>query len=162
MVPGREAMARSALRSAMADLRMRELREGVWMRPRNLDHGSSPALRLVEAQCQRFESRPTDVTGRALAAQLWDLDGWAATADAHRSVIAQTGAALDAGEEPALAAAFVLSAAVLRLLVTDPLLPEELTPPGWPGQELRDEFDAFYADFGRHLAAWTASRHAVG
>jgi phenylacetic acid degradation operon negative regulatory protein len=52
----------------------------------------------------------------------------------------------------------VLSAAVLRHLQADPLLPGELLPRRWPGAELRalyDDFDAAYravlADWGRRL-----------
>jgi phenylacetic acid degradation operon negative regulatory protein len=48
-----------------------------------------------------------------------------------------------------------VSAAVLRHLLADPLLPEELLPAGWPGAELRalyDDFDTRYREvLLRHL-----------
>jgi phenylacetic acid degradation operon negative regulatory protein len=155
VVPGREAAARAALREAMAELRMGELREGVWMRPDNLEPPSSQALALVAEQCHRFVARSIDVSDGDLAADLWDLAAWAATADEYRSAIERTDAALGDGEEPALAAGFVLSAAVLRLMLTDPLLPDGLAPARWPAQALRAEFEAFYVRFRGALRGWT-------
>ena len=152
--PARSPAARTALRTAMSDLRMGELREGVWMRPDNLDHASGPSLRLVEEQCHRFAATSTDTTDDVLASRLWDLTHWAATANAHRTLVKQVESGLAAEDGRALAAGFVLSAAVLRLMVTDPLLPDELAPTAWPGTTLRDEFDAFYNEFGTHLQAW--------
>ena len=38
---------------------------------------------------------------------------------------------------------FVVSAAVLRHFQADPLLPDEVLPPGWPGPALRDDYDRF-------------------
>ena len=39
-------------------------------------------------------------------------------------------------------AVFTAAAALLRHLRTDPLLPAELLPPGWPGDELRTRYSA--------------------
>ena len=47
---------------------------------------------------------------------------------------------------------FVTSAAVLRLLQRDPLLPAELLPPGWPGDDLRRAYDRYDAAY---RAVWT-------
>src|SRR5690606_31806078 len=48
----RAAADRAALRRALADLRLGELREGVWMRPANLPADRSPdARRVASAQC---------------------------------------------------------------------------------------------------------------
>ncbi|MFI7131762.1 PaaX family transcriptional regulator C-terminal domain-containing protein [Nonomuraea sp. NPDC050153] len=121
---------RAAFRATMTALRLAELREGTWMRPANLVRAWPEA---VTAQCTLIDGRPhADPT-----ALLWDLDGWAA--EAHR---------LERSLERAggLAEGFLVSAAVLRHLLADPLLPDELLPAGWPGAELRARYD----DFDRH------------
>jgi phenylacetic acid degradation operon negative regulatory protein len=118
---------RAAFRHTMAALRLAELREGTWLRPSNLVRGWPE---IVTAQCTLIDGRPHgDPTPL-----LWDLDGWAT--EAHRLE-----RALDRAD--GLAEGFLVSAAVLRHLVADPLLPEELLPAGWPGAELRARYDDF-------------------
>ena len=63
----------------------------------------------------------------ALAAALWDLDGWARR---RRRPAAGAMAGLPPTGPDDLAPGFVLSAAVLRHLQADPLLPAELLPAG--------------------------------
>ncbi|GAA3229294.1 PaaX family transcriptional regulator C-terminal domain-containing protein [Actinocorallia longicatena] len=134
----RAAADRAALRQAMADLRLAELREGTWLRPANLDR---PRPGVVTEQCAWFEARP-DGDPAELAARLWDLDAWSARAgDLSR--------ALDPGAS--LADRFVVSAAVLRHLLQDPLLPDPLLPGDWPGGTLRAQYAAFQADFEHFL-----------
>lgn len=130
---------RAALRATMTALRLGELREGTWMRPANLliDWPDT-----VTAQCTLIEGRPHDDP----TALLWDLDGWAAEARRLEK-------ALDQAE--GLAEGFLVSAAVLRHLLADPLLPDELLPADWPGVELRaryEDFDRAYREvLHRHL-----------
>jgi phenylacetic acid degradation operon negative regulatory protein len=138
---GRTASGRVALRAAMRDLRMAELREGVWLRPANLR-----LPRGEETQCTWFTARPEE-DATALAGRLWDLGSWAARADELSKRIRR----LRLGDADALAPGFVLSAAVLRHLQADPLLPHSLLPDNWPGTVLREEFDRYDAAF---LAAW--------
>jgi phenylacetic acid degradation operon negative regulatory protein len=135
----RPAAERAALRQAMAGLRLAELREGTWLRPANL---SRPRPEIVTQQCTFLEGRPEQDSAE-LAASLWDLTGWAERAGALR-------AALDSASS--LAEQFTVSAAVLRHLLTDPLLPEQLLPQDWPGPALRAHCDRFVADFERLLA----------
>ncbi|MEU5429909.1 PaaX family transcriptional regulator C-terminal domain-containing protein [Streptomyces olivoreticuli] len=124
---------RAALRQAMAALRLAELREGCWTRPANLVR-DRPAV--VAGQCAVFTGEPEDDPAR-LAATLWDLDGWAARATA-----------LEAALRPgSLAEQFTVSAAVLRHLLADPILPGALLPPGWPGHRLREHYEAFDGSF---------------
>ncbi|WP_116214931.1 PaaX family transcriptional regulator C-terminal domain-containing protein [Streptomyces olivoreticuli] len=124
---------RAALRQAMAALRLAELREGCWTRPANLVR-DRPAV--VAGQCAVFTGEPEDDPAR-LAATLWDLDGWAARATA-----------LEAALRPgSLAEQFTVSAAVLRHLLADPVLPGALLPPGWPGERLREHYEAFDGAF---------------
>lgn len=44
-----------------------------------------------------------------------------------------------------------MSAAVLRHLLADPLLPAELLPADWPGTRLRARYDDFDRDYRRAL-----------
>ncbi|MGH2758386.1 MAG: PaaX family transcriptional regulator C-terminal domain-containing protein [Actinomycetota bacterium] len=158
----RTAAQRAGLRSAMRALRLAELREGVWMRPDNLDAADLPHARTVaDEQCTWFRARPEvldDIPGemsdRRLAATLWDLGGWLTRGnELRRRMSTQTGR-LERGRKDALAAGFLLAAAVLRHMQSDPLLPPELLGDDWPGRALRDEFDAFERAFGLRWREW--------
>jgi phenylacetic acid degradation operon negative regulatory protein len=116
----------------MTSLRLAELREGTWLRPANLTR-ERPAL--VTAQCTFFTGQPESPD---LAERLWDLPAWAARAR-------ELAAALD--EAADLSAQFTLAAAVLRHFLADPLLPQELLPPDWPGTDLRTRYDDFDTRF---------------
>ena len=145
----RSARARAALRTAARTLRLGQLREGVWLRPANLDPARhTEASEVVTAQAMTLVARPADPL--ALAGTLWDLPGWAATAHTLEGLLARHVEELDDGDDPvALADGFLLSAAVLRHLVADPLLPAELTGEVWPGEPLR----AVYDDYDRRYKA---------
>jgi phenylacetic acid degradation operon negative regulatory protein len=155
VVEGRRAATqRSHLRDAMRRLRLAELREGTWMRPANLAPTPETADRLILAeQCERFSALPRDEPER-LAAELWDLDGWAA--EAHRLIgaLATWNRPLDAGDVEALAPSFVVSAAVLRHFLADPLLPDQLLPPNWPGEELRSAYATTRTTFVTTYVGW--------
>jgi phenylacetic acid degradation operon negative regulatory protein len=141
---GRSAAERVELRRAFADARFAEWREGVWLRPDNLGHSAGEGVPR-EAPLRWLTMTPDDDPAR-LAAELWELDAWAA----------RGGALLVAGpEEPGdlvssapqwAADVFAAAAASLRHLRTDPLLPPELLPADWPAGDLRDRY-------GRYLAA---------
>lgn len=130
---GRSAADRAALRTQLQSLRVAELREGVWTRPANLRRGWPVELMAI-SEC--FESRPLG-DAAALAAELWDLEGWA---DRGHELLA----ALPRTTEPA--ARFTLVAAMVRHLQSDPILPAELTPSGWPGAALRSAYDDYRAE----------------
>lgn len=130
----RPAAERGALRAAMAELRMAELREGTWLRPDNLVR-ARPAV--AAGQCTWLSGAP-DGDPAELAARLWDLDGWARRA---RTLLA----AMDSAQGPA--ERFPVAAAILRQLLTDPVLPARLLPDDWPGAGLRSRYD----DFEREL-----------
>jgi phenylacetic acid degradation operon negative regulatory protein len=129
--------ARADLRSALESARLAELREGVWLRPDNIDV-TWPAV--VDEQCTVVHARDVDPS---LAKRLWPLDEWAAEADELRAEIARFVGPLEDADTGALADGFVVSAAVLRHFQGDPLLPEELLPRDWPGAALREEYDRF-------------------
>jgi phenylacetic acid degradation operon negative regulatory protein len=137
----RTAEARAELRAALESVRLSELREGVWLRPDNIDV-TWPAV--VDEQCTIVHARDVDP---ALVTRLWPLDVWADGANARRGEMAELVEPLERGDTDALAEGFVVSAAVLRHFQADPLLPEELLPSAWPGTALRAEYDRFDAAY---------------
>lgn len=154
---GRAASARAELREAMRALRLAEWREGVWVRPDNLPRGVlGGAEAVAAAQCEWVAGRP-EADGAELAARLWDLRGWEATAAGLREEMAASLPRLRAGDTGELAPAFVLAAAVLRHQQADPLLPDTLLPPTWPGTPLRHEYETYEAAFRTVLRAWTST-----
>jgi phenylacetic acid degradation operon negative regulatory protein len=136
---------RRARRAALRQARLGELRDGVWLRPANLDLVLADALREgVEA----FTSVPSGAPV-LLAATCFDLAGWARRARTLHDALAAT--VLD--DEGALASGFERDAEVLRHLQRDPLLPAELLPRGWPGDALRASYEDFDARYRALLAA---------
>jgi phenylacetic acid degradation operon negative regulatory protein len=130
----RPAAERATLRQAMARLRLAELREGTWLRPANLDRDRPD---IITGQCALFVARPED-DPVALAASLWDLGGWARRADRLRAGFDRASG---------VAEQFTVSAAILRHMLADPLLPALLLPAGWPGESLRATYDRFEGAF---------------
>ena len=131
---GTDARTRAALRTTMHGKRFGELREGVWMRPDNLDLDLDSD---VHARLRILKAR--DDAPAQLAGQLWDLPGWASAG--HR-LLDEIASAADVPSR------FVAAAAIVRHLLTDPTLPAELLPADWPGAGLR----AAYHDFAAELA----------
>lgn len=132
----RSRSERDAFRNAMRAQRMAELREGLWLRPANIDVAASDdSDDLVYFTCY-----PRDPA--QLARRLWDLEAWSERA---RALLAAMGDPLD------LPAAFSVSAAVLRHLTVDPLLPDELVADDWPGEHLRARYASFDSRFRARL-----------
>lgn len=136
----RSAADRLELRNAAAALHLAELREGVWIRPDNLDRLRLPPSRAVlERQCVRFYRAATDVPADTVRS-LFSLDTWAADA---RRLIAAIHDELDTEQaefDDAIAHwtyRFALLTAVVTHLQLDPLLPAELIGEEWPGPALR-------------------------
>jgi len=145
---GSTADVRGARRRALAYTRMAELREGVWMRPANVPVELPEAL---AADVELLRARPGD-PGH-LAGRLWDLARWAEQAAALLDALG----ALPVDGPDALAPGFELSAAVLRHLQADPLLPAELLPATWPGARLRATYDRWDARYRATLRTWSRS-----
>ena len=151
----RSAAHRAELRAAMSDGRVAEWREGVWTRPDNLP---PPALTgPLAGQCAWLTARPVDDPA-GLAAQLWDLEMLAVRARRLEERLEDSRPALDQGDTGVLAPGFMLSAAVLRHVAADPVLPDTLLPPDWPGTRLRATYDEWDAAYRRLLADWHRSR----
>lgn len=129
---GTDARTRASLRNALQDNRFGELREGVWMRPDNVavDLGAevTERVRILDAR----DPRPDDLAGL-----LWDLPAWAA---AGRELLAGMAEAVDTPGR------FVVAAAMVRHLLTDPVLPDALLPADWPGADLRSAYNDFAAE----------------
>jgi phenylacetic acid degradation operon negative regulatory protein len=138
---GRDAVDRARLRADLSAARLAELREGVWMRPANLDR---PAF--TDPHTTMMLARPADPA--LLVTKLWNLDEWAETGRAL--LAASTGPQLN-GQRLAAVAALV------RHLRTDPALPHELTPPDWPAAAMR----AAYADYRTQLQVHNTRREGA-
>jgi len=146
---GSSADQRAARRRRLALARLAEQREGVWLRPDNLDLRPDPA---DDPDLAVYAAAPAG-DPVALAASLWDLDGWARSA----GVLADRMAARPTRGPDDLAPGFTLSAAVLRHLQADPLLPPELLPAGWPGPGLRRAYATWDRRYRDVLRAWGRS-----
>ena len=70
---GTDPRSRAALRNTMHNKRFGELREGVWMRPDNLDLELAPMSRPGCGYSRRATTSPVELAG-----QLWDLTEWVA------------------------------------------------------------------------------------
>lgn len=132
---GLAAPARAAFRKELQDLRFAELREGVWLRPDNL------CLDLPGPVRDRVRVlRARDEDPAELASRLWDVSAWSRTGHRLLREIA------DAQDLPAR---FSVAAAMVRHLLTDPVLPAELLSADWPGMRIR----AAYSDFAAEMSA---------
>lgn len=140
------AEVRGQRRRALEQARLGELRQGVWMRPDNValqvDGDAVGDALLMKA------SPSGDLP--ALAAQLWDLEGWRMRAEALIAALD----ALSVEGAVQLAPGFVLSASVLRHFQADPLLPDQLLPSSWPGSRLRARYEVWDASYRSVLAQW--------
>jgi len=149
----RPAADRLELRTAATALHLAEIREGVWIRPDNLDPQRLPTSRAVlDAQCVHFHGADSDITVNATRS-LFALDSWS---DDARSLIVAMDDELDAArhdddEIAALTYQFTLSIDVVRHLQLDPLLPAPLIPRDWPAATLRSAYRRFDDSFKRHM-----------
>jgi phenylacetic acid degradation operon negative regulatory protein len=160
VVDGTERRApadRAALRQSLLELRLAELREGVWARPDNLDPNRAPTSSEVVGQwCTAWSG--ASPSPRTLGRDLWDLRAWADEAGRLGADMERHYPRLVDGDMTALADGFVTAAAVLRHLQADPLLPEELLDEAlddaWPGTVLRTAYDRYDAAYRAVLRTW--------
>lgn len=129
---GTDAKTRATLRTTLQAKRFGELREGVWMRPANLDLQLAGELR---GRVRVLSARDDDPAG--LVDALWDLPTWVG---AGRRLLDDLSGASD------VPARFVAAAATVRHLLADPVLPAELLPDDWPGAALRQAYHDFAAE----------------
>lgn len=130
---GTDPRTRASFRTALAQARFGELRDGVWLRPDNLGE------QLPAEIAQRVRvMRAQDDDPAELANQLWDLPKWSSEG---LRLLGDIAAADD------IPGRFVVAAGIVRHLLTDPMLPAELLPADWPGRNLR----LAYANFATQL-----------
>lgn len=129
---GVEPRTRAAMRTTLQQNRFGELREGVWLRPDNLEV-SLPED--VTRRARAMHTRDDDPSG--LARQLWDLPAWSRAAE---QLLDDMATASD------IPGRFVAAAGMVRHLLTDPVLPDELLPSGWPAKALRESYFRFADD----------------
>lgn len=138
-VPSDDAAVRSATRTALTGARFGELREGVWMRPANIDVTlDDPA---VVPRVTMFDAEP-DGSPSDLAQQLFAPTVWA---ERSTELIAALDDAADLRDR------FEVAAQVVRHIMRDPLLPDELCPAPWPGELIRERYGSFRAEFSAHV-----------
>lgn len=140
---------RAARRRALGRARLAEWREGVWIRPDDLAVAPIDGVQLVSAALGL--DRADEI---ALAAALWPLDAWSTRARELLHRLDLVAPALEASDPAALAPGFVVSAAVLRHLQADPLLPGALLPTSWTGAQLRERYEPWDAAYRALLRAW--------
>ncbi len=148
----RTASDRLELRKAAMALHLADFREGVWIRPDNLDSQRLSASRAVlDRQCTHFHGAATDITTDKMRS-LFALDGWA---DDARALIDAMQTALERDKRDDTAQSFTdefaLSIAVVRHLQLDPLLPAELVADHWPGNALRGTYRRFDGAFKKRM-----------
>jgi len=132
---GTDARTRAALRLALQHSRFAELREGVWLRPGNLVTELPGEVRGRVRVLHASDDAPAE-----LAATLWDLPAWSKTG--HRLL-------RDMDRAAGIPERFAVAAAMVRHLLTDPVLPADLVPADWPADRLR----LAYADFAALLVS---------
>ncbi|HUH69825.1 MAG TPA: transcriptional regulator [Mycobacterium sp.] len=150
----RPASDRLELRKAARALHLAEIREGVWIRPDNLNPDRLPTSRSVlDAQCVHFHGAAADLAADTVTA-LFSLDRWAH--DARRLALAMEDELDCAADEAAdmtatLTYQFALSISVVRHLQLDPLLPVALLPGQWPARQLRATYRRLDKAFKRRM-----------
>jgi phenylacetic acid degradation operon negative regulatory protein len=151
-VGARSAAERAELRRDLRHLHFAELRDGCWIRPDNLaPDAAEPAA--VATQCRHYVLRPVDDDPTALAAALFDLDGWSAVATTRLAAL--TAAERDPDD---LARQFTAASLLLAHVRTDPLLPDALVPTDWPGTAVRVAYDAWEERFTQRWREWATRR----
>ena len=146
---------RNRRRRSLSLARLAELREGVWLRPDNLD---LVLPEEVDLDVLHLRSRVDD--DAALMRRLWEPERRAAGADELITLLDRH----PPNDWADLAPCFEIGAAVVRHFQADPLLPRQLLPASWPGERLRRTYDEWYRRYRRLLAAWSRSarRPATG
>jgi phenylacetic acid degradation operon negative regulatory protein len=127
---GKDPASRLHLRRSMLGDHFAELREGLWMRPDNLDWTPAPD---ITDDLELLRARPDHHAGD-LAHRLFAPHRWAATG---RDLLAHAERATTPHDR------LTAVATIVRHLTHDPLLPTELLPDDWPGGALRRTYDAF-------------------
>ena len=157
---GRSSSDRTKLRRTLADLGLGELREGVWMRPTNLDPDRQAGARAKLADhVAWFRLAPIEpAEATETINRLFDLDGWAATATELAEAIGDS-RGLIGSDDDAVVSGFNLASATLRHLAHDPHLPAELAPCWWPADDLRKAYHDYEVAYQQLLRRFLRRAH---
>ncbi len=132
----RRSMAeRRAFRDSMVGARFAELRPDIWMRPANTPvPPRSPDVLVTSGplECDDVDD---------LVRRLWPLDELEAAAQRLAAAVDRQRSAIDRGDIELLPLTFMVSAAAVRFLRTEPQLPTELAPSTWTAPMLRAMYD---------------------
>lgn len=148
----RRSMAeRRAFRESMVGSRLAELRPDIWMRPANSPAPSrSPGVLVTTGPLECDDVH--DLVGR-----LWPLAEIEVTAHRLADALDRQRSTIDDGDNARLPQTFMVSAAVVRFLRTEPRLPASLEPTTWTANELRSRYDEFNTAFRRQLRRFFAT-----
>ncbi len=141
----RSVAERRAFRTSMHGARVAELRPEVWLRPANVAAPPrAPGVLMTRGPLECDDERD-------LVERLWPLDEIEARAllihralEIHRPVI-------DAENDADLPVTFMISAATIRFLRTEPQLPESLTPARFTAPAIRPLFQEFSRAFDQQV-----------
>ena len=137
----RQLADRRRFRALMANHRFGELRPDIWMRPANLPV-PSPARDWIVTTGPIAGADPSELRDR-----LWDIDALGRRGTALLATVTRLHAETDWTDPASIPDVFLASAAVVRYLRDDPLLPPELTARDWPTSRLRPAYDALELAF---------------
>jgi phenylacetic acid degradation operon negative regulatory protein len=132
----RQLADRRRFRASMANHRFGELRPDIWMRPANLDP-PSPTPDVIVITGTLAGADPIELRDR-----LWDIATMRRRGAVLSATVDRLRAETDWSDPASIPEVFVTSAAVVRYLRDEPLLPPGLSPPDWPADELRPAYDA--------------------
>jgi DNA-binding transcriptional regulator PaaX len=149
-VPETDRSARERVRRTLTRHGFGPLAPATWLSPHKvaLDDVRTELAREPLSRLDLLTAQVTQETGGSdteLAARCWDLQGVAA---AYRRVIdGIRGVLADPAPDgrTALVTHLRVLAEIRRVGVSDPMLPDALRPPGWPGAELREAWDELCA-----------------
>ena len=142
----RPAAVRADVRATLGRARFAEWREGVWIRPANLDTDEDP-------RCAWLDTRPDDDPVE-LAAALFAPGEWRDVAISLVERLETATLALRTDPAVAIAPAFLAGAAALRHIRADAQLPTALVPQPWPGPTLRARYVSYQRQFDAAARAW--------
>jgi phenylacetic acid degradation operon negative regulatory protein len=148
-VPHSDRQTRDELRKKLASLGFGPLAPATWVCPHpRLDDLATSAAALTAARLTLLKTRTTGLPAdREVAASCWQLDEVAAGYAEFVRWLRTRGSWLPSsrlGERTAFAERIRIANQYKQAMRHDPLLPAELQPAGWPGDEARRLFRQSY------------------
>jgi phenylacetic acid degradation operon negative regulatory protein len=139
---------RRRFRAVMVNHRFGELRPDIWMRPANLPL-PAPAPDWIVTTGPIAGADPI-----ALRDRLWDVEGLRRRGSALLATVTRLRADTDWSDPDSIPTVFMASAATVRYLRSEPLLPPALSPRDWPAGPLRAAYDGLEQSLQSTLRAF--------